>query len=103
VRTVLDGQARRTHYFATSAQCRTETPRHEAIGDDDLLVIESEGVVGLVFDGSPFAVTEISGELQPLRSDFIAHCSSYDAAVLGRAEALAVKLGHPLRTTDPIA
>ncbi|MDT0267970.1 hypothetical protein RM844_16950 [Streptomyces sp. DSM 44915] len=51
------------HRFETTKEAYDATQTHEEIKDGDVLIIEGQGVVGVLYKAWPFAVTTEAGEL----------------------------------------
>ncbi len=53
----------RTHHFADTTEAYDQTQTDDGIGDGDVLIIEPEGVIGVLDRAWPVAVTVAHGEL----------------------------------------
>ncbi|MGW3445637.1 hypothetical protein [Streptomyces sp. NPDC001076] len=85
-------------HFASSADARTAADREQVV-DGDVLVVESERVVGFVVVIQPVAITQQHGDFnayahlgKPARD----YCGGDYAASVERAEQIAIELGYVL-------
>lgn len=84
------------HYFLDSGSAYGETQCNDKIKDGDILVVESEKIVGILYDVAwPVAITEAVGEFGSFRDDALPK-EDY-AGQLAEATKLAKKLGFPLQ------
>lgn len=93
------GNEMATHYFETTGEAYDATQCRDDVASGDVLVVESEFVVG-VADTWPVAVTLACGHLHSPSAGFsLAECLAGRAAAGGieAALALAASLGYPCR------
>ncbi|MET7631816.1 hypothetical protein ABZS53_15370 [Streptomyces sp. NPDC005499] len=83
------------HTFDDTVEAYDATQCREDIRDGDVLVIESESVVGIAWTW-PFALTEAFGELHILNADPRTYEDGKFAASIPVAEREAARLGVPL-------
>lgn len=82
----------RVHEFVTSGAAYNETQCNDAITDGDVLVIESEKVVGILYDVAwPVAITQAHGELGSFIAGFEPDAKYADQ--IAKAVAIAEKRG----------
>ncbi|MEU9050100.1 hypothetical protein AB0D37_06805 [Streptomyces sp. NPDC048384] len=83
------------HHFQDTTEAYDATQCREDIRDGDVLVIESENVVGLSWTW-PFALTDAHGELHKLTADPRTYNDGMFAAGVEAAEQVAKELGVTL-------
>ncbi|APD18629.1 hypothetical protein SEA_PAPAYASALAD_50 [Streptomyces phage PapayaSalad] len=88
-----------THQFPSTEEAYDATQCREDINDGDVLVIESEKVVGFLRRSWPAAVTAENGELHRIQGDPRTIDDGRYAASVSRAERIAAELGVPLDHT----
>jgi hypothetical protein len=78
----------KVHHFESTGDAYDATQCDDTIRNGDILVIKSEGVVGIA-DTWPFAVTETSGKLHSLADGVT--IETYQDGKFARSAALAAK------------
>jgi len=87
------------YHFDTSEDAYASAQTDEAINDGDVLIIESEKVVGLVGD-FPIAVTEWTGQLHDLAAGDTFESLGFSDKSIDLARDAANTLGFPLAVID---
>ncbi|WP_030236897.1 hypothetical protein [Streptomyces sp. NRRL S-350] len=82
-----------THFFGSSKEMRADIERRTDISDRDVLVIPSEGVIGVLIGNRPVAITQERGDLNLPAGPIDAE--RYGRS-LGRATELAGQYGFPI-------
>lgn len=85
-------------HFETSGGAYDAAMSDDTIQKGDVLVVESEGVVGLA-DTWPVAVTLEAGQLHHVRDDLTLEGYGFDPESVDKAEHVAARYGFPLNTT----
>ncbi|WP_324787162.1 hypothetical protein [Streptomyces sp. H51] len=86
----------RVHRFDDTVEAYDATQCREDIRDGDVLVVESEKVVGFLDAAWPVAITEAHGEFHGLRIPAREHHGGRFAASADVAERIAAELDFPL-------
>ena len=84
-----------THYFKNSVQAYEAAQTDESINDGDVLVIESEKVVGLVGD-FPIALTAWAGEIHALVDEDTFEGLGFSIESINKGVSIAQHYGFPL-------
>lgn len=84
------------HRFASTREAYDATQCRDDIRDGDVLVVESERVVGFLDAAWPVAITEAHGEFHGLKVPAREHRDGRYAASVERAEEIAAELGFEL-------
>jgi len=84
-----------THYFKNSVEAYEAAQIDESINDGDVLVIESEKIVGLVGD-FPIAITAWHGELHALVDEDTFQSLGFSVKSINKAVTAANHYGFPL-------
>lgn len=84
-----------THHFLSTEDAYAAAQTDEGINDGDVLVIESEKVVGLVGD-FPIAVTDWTGELHDLAAGDTLQTLGFNRESIAKAKAEAEHIGAAL-------
>lgn len=84
------------HRFDDTREAYDATQCRDDIRDGDVLVVESEGVVGFLDEAWPVALTKAHGEFHGLKTSAREHRDGRYTASAERAERIAAELGFPL-------
>ncbi|MFF0291042.1 hypothetical protein [Streptomyces sp. NPDC005262] len=91
------------HRFDDTSEAYDATQCRDDIRDGDVLVVESEKVVGFLVEAWPIAITEVSGEFHGLTAPVGEFKDGRYLASAVRAIALAGELGFPVRQSAQTA
>ncbi|MET7495087.1 hypothetical protein [Streptomyces sp900116325] len=91
------------HRFDDTIEAYDATQCRDDIRDGDVLVVESEKVVGLLVEAWPIAITEVSGEFHGLTAPVGEFKDGRYIASAERAIKLAGELGFPVRQSAQTA
>jgi len=86
----------KVHRFTSTAEAYDATQCRDDIRDGDVLVVESERVVGFLDAAWPIAITEAHGEFHGLKIPAREHKDGRYAASADLAERIAAELAFPL-------
>ncbi|RKN09635.1 hypothetical protein [Streptomyces radicis] len=84
------------HRFESTKEAYDATQTHEEIKDGDVLIIEGQGVVGVLYKAWPFAVTTESGELHHSNGKEYEWDNGRYVTSVELAEQTARELGFPI-------
>ncbi|WP_406515581.1 hypothetical protein OH809_24955 [Streptomyces sp. NBC_00873] len=90
-------QPKAVHRFGDTWEAYDATQCRDDIADGDVLVIESEQVVGFLVEAWPVAITEAHGEFHRLTASVQEFKDGRYVASAERAAELAGELGFPMR------
>ncbi|MET7522581.1 hypothetical protein [Streptomyces sp900116325] len=91
------------HRFDDTIEAYDATQCRDDIRDGDVLVVESEKVVGFLVEAWPIAITEVSGEFHGLTAPVGEFKDGRYLASAERAIELAGELGFPVRQSAQTA
>ncbi|MGW3827819.1 hypothetical protein ACWEAF_37530 [Streptomyces sp. NPDC005071] len=91
------------HRFDDTSEAYDATQCRDDIRDGDVLVVESEKVVGFLVEAWPIAITEVSGEFHGLTVRVGEFRDGRYLASAERAIELAGELGFPVRQSAQTA
>lgn len=96
-------QLKPVHRFDDTTEAYDATQCRDGIRDGDVLVVESEKVVGFLVEAWPIAITEASGEFHGLTAPVGEFKEGRYIASAERATELAGELGFPVRQSAQTA